>query len=138
MVSKMRWACPLLGLSLFLACLSVAGAAAAQPLDTAVTPQLNHLHEDLRLSPAQEAAWTAYTRAIAPNPEVDARHRATDSLLPTLPTPRRIALIAATMQADEQDFRRQGSAVTTFYAQLTAEQRRTFDAETLPSRGSPR
>jgi hypothetical protein len=128
----MRWA--FLTLSL---CLTPA-AAAAQPLDTTVTPQLSRLHAALQLSPAQEPAWTAYTRAISPNPDVEARHRATDSLLPTLPTPRRIALIAATMQADEADFRHQGVAVNAFYLQLTPSQRRTFDDQTLPSRGSPR
>ena len=128
----MRWA--LLPLCLFLA----PAAAVAQPLDTTVTPQLNRLHAALQLSPAQEPAWTAYTRAIAPNPDVESRHRATDSLLPTLTTPRRIALIAATMQADEADFRKQGVAVNAFYLQLTPNQRRTFDDQTLPSRGSPR
>jgi hypothetical protein len=127
----MRWA-------ILMAALGLASAAAAQPLDTAVTPQLNRLHDALRLTPAQEPAWTAYARAISPNPDVEARHRATDQLLPSLPTPRRIALIAATMQADEQDFRKQGAAVTAFYERLTPEQKKVFDAQTLPSRGSPR
>jgi len=131
-VTKMRWA--LLSLCL---CLAPA-AAAAQPLDTTVTPQLNRLHQALKLSPAQESAWTAYTRAIAPSADVESRHRATDNMLPSLTTPRRIALIAATMQADEADFRKQGVAVTSFYAQLTPSQQKTFDDQTLPSRGTPR
>jgi hypothetical protein len=130
-VGKMRWAILCLSLGL-------ASAAAAQPLDSSVTPQLNRLHDALHLTSAQEPAWRAYERAIAPNPDVEARHRATDQMLPSLPTPRRIALIAATMDADAADFRKQGAAVTAFYSQLTPAQRRTFDAQTLPSRGSPR
>jgi hypothetical protein len=54
-------------------------------------------------------------------------------MLPLLPTPRRIALIEATMTQDDADFRRQGAAVNAFYAKLTPEQQRTFDRDTLPS-----
>ncbi len=125
----MRWA--ILGLVLFL-------PAAAQAAEPAVSAQLIRLHDDLKLTSAQEAAWSAYTRAIAPNPEVEARHRATDAMLGSITTPRRIALIAATMAADEADFRKQGAAVSAFYDQLTPAQQKTFDAETLPSRGTPR
>ena len=126
----MRWAILSLGLLML-----PNAALAAEP---AVSAQLARLHQDLRLTPSQESAWDAYTKAIAPNPAVDARHRATDELLPSLPTPRRIALIAATMAADEADFRKQGAAVSAFYEGLTAQQQKTFDAETLPARGTPR
>jgi len=125
----MRWA--ILGLALLL-------PSAAAAADQAVNAQLIRLHDDLKLSAAQEGAWTAYTRAISPNSELEARRRATDAMLASIPTPRRIALIAATMAADEQDFRKQGAAVTAFYNQLTPIQQKTFDDETLPSRGSSR
>lgn len=115
--------------------MSPCAVLAAEP---AVSAQLARLHADLRLTPAQEAAWAAYTGAIAPSAEVEARHRATDRMLPSLTTPRRIALIAATMAADEADFRKQGAAVNAFYDQLTPAQQKTFDDETLPSRGTPR
>lgn len=130
MTFKMRWA--LVSLSL---CLLPFAAMAAEP---AVDAQLTRLHDDLRLTPSQEAAWSAYTRAIAPNPELEARHRATDQMLPSLTTPRRISLIAATMAADEADFRKQGAAVSAFYEDLTPQQQKTFDAETAPARGTPR
>jgi hypothetical protein len=127
----MRWAI------LFLQLLA-APCAAEAAARSAVSAQLARLHQDLRLTSAQEAAWDAYTKAIAPNPAVEARHRATDELLPSLPTPRRIALIAATMAADESDFRKQGEAVSAFYESLTPQQQKTFDSETLPARGTPR
>jgi len=52
-----------------------------------------------------------------------------------LKTPRRIALIDATMDQDVADFRRKGEAVTAFYARLTPDQQVIFDRETL-SQGS--
>jgi hypothetical protein len=117
----------------------MAAPAAAQPSSApAVSPELIRLHDDLKLSPAQEASWGAYTRAIAPSAAVDGRRRETDRMLPGLTTPRRIALIAANMAADEADFRKLGAAVTAFYGQLTPAQQKTFDDETLPGRGTPR
>ncbi|HEY8003798.1 MAG TPA: hypothetical protein VIE16_06185, partial [Phenylobacterium sp.] len=86
----MRWI--VLGFCAALA--SVGGAARAQQ---AVNADLIRLHDDLKLTDSQEAAWRDYTTAIAANPQAAARHRATTELLPTVPTPRRIALIEATM-----------------------------------------
>lgn len=120
----------ILALSAALACTAVAKAA-----EPAVSAELIRLHDDLRLTPAQESAWMDYARAIAPNRDLEARHRAADQMLSALPTPRRIALIAATMAADEADFRRMGDAVDAFYARLTPAQQTTFDAETVPSGG---
>lgn len=121
----MRWI--ILGFCLITA---MGGAARAAP---AVSAELIRLHDDLRLTDSQEQAWRDYTNAIAPDPQTEARHRATQELLPMVPTPRRIALIEATMTQDELDFRRQGAAVNTFYGKLTLEQQRMFDMDTLPS-----
>jgi protein CpxP len=108
-----------------------AGAAAAQPASL----QLARLHDALRLTSDQEPAWRAYAAAIAPGPAAEARHRQAEQLLPELPTPRRIALIEATMAADQADFHRQGLAVTRFYEQLSPAQQRIFDGETLAKPG---
>jgi periplasmic protein CpxP/Spy len=99
----------------------------------AVSAELIRLHDDLRLTESQETAWRDYTAAIAPDPQTVARHRATSELLPLVPTPRRIALIEATMAQDAKDFRKQGEAVTAFYGSLTLEQQKTFDRDTLPA-----
>jgi periplasmic protein CpxP/Spy len=98
----------------------------------AVSADLLRLHDDLQLSEGQEAGWRDYTQAIAPDPQVEARHRATADLLPAVPTPRRIALMQATMESDAVDFRRHATAVIAFYNQLTPAQQRTFDQETAP------
>lgn len=128
-------------------CLAAASTAAlAQPPqrsarrsgEQAVSADLIRLHDDLQLTDSQEAAWHDYTVAIAPNPETQARHQATSELLPMVPTPRRIALIEATMAQDDLDFRKQGAAVNAFYGKLTPEQQKVFDRDTLPSGSDPR
>jgi hypothetical protein len=113
--------------------LAVPAFAAPPAPRQAVTPELIRLHDDLHLSEAQETAWTQYVRAIAPNPASQARHRAAEELMPSVPTPRRIALMEAAMADDTADFRRQGAAVVAFYNQLTPEQQRTFDRDTVPN-----
>jgi len=98
-----------------------------------VTAELIRLHDDLRLSDIQEADWRAYTLAVSPSPDMLARHRATSELIPLVPTPRRIALIEATMAQDNLDFKKQSAAVNAFYNKLTPDQQKVFDRDTLPS-----
>lgn len=112
-------------------CAGLALAPAAQA-QQAVSAQLIKLHDDLNLSQDQEAAWRAYTTAIAPSAQADARHRAAGDLLPLVPTPRRIALIEANMADDQADFRRQADAVLAFYDRLTPNQQRALDRDTMP------
>ena len=107
----------------------LAGPAAAQDASAG----LGKLHDDLGLRPEQESAWRDYAAAVAPDPQAEARRRATDELLPNIPTPRRIALIEASLAQDVADMRRQGQAVMAFYSRLSPDQQRTFDVETLPS-----
>jgi hypothetical protein len=102
--------------------LGLVGCAAAQS-------RLTLLHDALHLSAAQEDAWKAYQRALF-DPQDAARARQTAELLPTLPTPRRLALIRAQMEADQQAFDRRAAAVTRFYDALTPDQQRTFDRQT--------
>jgi hypothetical protein len=111
----------------------LAPASALGQIDTAVSANLARLRQDLHLSDGQEAAWRRYAAAVSTDPQAAARRRAAMELLPTLPTPRRVALIEASMAQDAADFRRQGQAVLAFYAELTPEQQRTFDRDTLPT-----
>jgi hypothetical protein len=104
-------------------CVLLATGASAQ--QRAVST--GELHDALLLTAPQEDAWRAYQAAIAPNPELQKRHQATQMLLPQLPTPRRVALIEATTQADTADLHRQGEAIKAFYAGLSPDQQRTFD-----------
>lgn len=122
---------PILGLAL-----ALAGPAAAQ--SSPPPAALVRLHDALHLTPDQEPAWGAYAAAITPNATAQARHRQAEQLMPQLPTPRRIALIEATMATDQADFKLQGLAVIHFYDQLTPAQQRLFDSETLRPGGGSR
>ena len=117
--------------------MAVGGTARAAE---AVSAELIRLHDDLKLSDSQETAWSDYATAIAPDPQQAARHRATTELLPMVPTPRRIALIEATMAHDATDFKRQSAAVIAFYGKLTPAQQKIFDQDTLtlPSGSDPK
>jgi hypothetical protein len=116
----------LCGLVLGLACST---GAMAQP----APPRLGPLHDALHLTPEQEDAWREYVAAIAVNPQGEARHRAAQAMMPTLPTPRRIALMDATLEQDLADLRREGQAVIAFYGHLTPAQQAVFDRQTLQS-----
>lgn len=110
----------------------VGGSVQAQPPQPeAQRANLMALHDALHLSAEQEPAWRAYLRATTPDPQAEARRQAAASMLPKLPTPRRIDLITAAMQQDLDAFRRAGDAVKAFYNVLTPEQRATFDRQTL-------
>ena len=127
----------LLGLSVTLL---LVGGAAAQSSSLASSAGLIQLHDDLKLTPDQEPAWRDYTAAIAPTAQARTRHQAATQLIPQLPTPRRIALIEATMNADNADFHRQGEAVDRFYDRLSPNQQMIFDRDTLgptPGGGDP-
>jgi hypothetical protein len=99
---------------------------------------LSSLHQALRLDPSQEKAWQAY-RAEASIPTVaQDRRRAAAELFPTLTAPQRMDLVEAEMRQELTDLRRQSVALKAFYSTLTAEQRRIFDAQTLPPQNSGR
>ncbi len=88
----------------------------------------------LNITPAQEGAWNSYTKAMQP-PARDGSQRLDRDAFAKLTTPERIDRVQA-MQAERQTAERQrGEATKAFYAQLTPEQQKTFDSETLRSRG---
>ena len=94
----------------------------------------SQLHDALKLAPAQEPAWRAFLAASAPTPQQQAQAQATARLAPTLPTPRRLALIRSQLQADLAAFDRTAQVVTGFYGQLSPDQQAAFDRQT---RGEP-
>jgi hypothetical protein len=110
-------------------CLVAASGAIGQTTTTA--EKLARLHDSLNLTASQEDAWHSYTAVITSGGGAAARHQATQQLLPQLKTPRRIALIDATMAQDVADFQRQGEAVVDFYNHLTPDQQTIFDRETV-------
>jgi hypothetical protein len=120
-----------------LATVSVVAAIVLAPAGAALAQAQNagELHAALHLTLEQETAWRAYQQALEPDRVSQARHSSAQMMMAALPTPRRIDLIDANMQADVEQMHRQGEATKAFYASLTPEQQRVFDRETLPAPG---
>ncbi|HMV63086.1 MAG TPA: Spy/CpxP family protein refolding chaperone [Rhodocyclaceae bacterium] len=81
-----------------------------------------HLHEALKLTPEQEPAWQALMASEPtpmPAPTEDWR---------SLPTPERAERMLTRMKAHEAQMSAHVDALKTFYATLTPEQKKTFDA----------
>jgi protein CpxP len=87
------------------------------------TEHMAKLHDALKLTPAQEPAWTTFMAAMTP-----AAHATVDrAALANLSAPERmekhIAMAKTRIAAMEAHL----GALKTFYATLTAEQKKTFD-----------
>ena len=83
----------------------------------------------LKLSPAQEGAWSTYTAAMQPPTQRPARMDRAE--MAQLTTPQRIERMQAA-QAERQQFMNQRlDAVKAFYAQLTPEQQKVYDQQSL-------
>lgn len=95
------------------------------------------LKAKLKIMPAQESAWTAFTASMQPPARDGMRqtreqHAAERAELEKLTTPQRIdkmrALRAERHAKRSLEMDKRGEAVKTFYAALTPEQQKTFDA----------
>jgi protein CpxP len=110
----------------------VGSAAAAQQGSNALT----RMHDDLKLTSAQEPAWQQYMAVMASGAQLQSRHMSMQRMLPQLQTPRRLALLEASMSQDLMDFRHQSEAIRAFYDALTPTQQQAFDHDTAPGAGS--
>lgn len=88
--------------------------------------RLADLKQKLQITGNQEAAWNSFTAAMQPT----AQQRPNMAALAQLPTPERIDQMRALRQQRDAEMDRRADATKAFYAQLTAEQKKTFDAET--------
>jgi hypothetical protein len=89
--------------------------------------RLAEFKQKLQLTQAQEAAWTSYTAALKPAQF----NRPDRAELAKLSTPERIDRMRAARANRMAEMDRRGEATKTFYAALTAEQKKVFDAESL-------
>lgn len=87
--------------------------------------RLADLKGQLKLTAAQEPAWTSFTTAMQPG-ERTARLDRKD--MGKLTTPERIDRMRALRAQHAAEADRRGEATKTFYAALTPEQQKTFDA----------
>lgn len=84
------------------------------------------LKEQLKLTPAQEPAWATYTAALQPG---ERSARLDRQGMDKLTTPERIDRMRALRAQHAAEADRRGEATKAFYATLTPEQQKTFDAQ---------
>jgi hypothetical protein len=93
----------------------------------------------LKLTPAQEGAWTTFTAALKPPADMMGK-RADHAEIAKLPTPERIdkmkALHAQHTNEMNAAMDKRGDATKAFYATLTPEQQKVFDTATARFYGS--
>ena len=85
------------------------------------------LKEKLKITPAQEAAWTSFTAGTQMQPHAGPRPNRGD--FEKLTTPQRIDKMREMRTQHAAAADKRDEAVKTFYAALSAEQQKTFDAE---------
>lgn len=101
--------------------------------------RLAELKQDLKIAPAQEAAWTTFTAAMKPPVELQAK-RPDLAEMAKLTTPERIDKMKAvrTQHMGEMiaAMDQRGDATKALYATLTSEQKAVFDAADMRHRRS--
>lgn len=105
--------------------------------------RLQELKGKLQLTPIQESAWSQFSEALRARPAAAGAHAAMHQELGALSTPERLERMK-TLRAQHQSemnafMDRRLEATRAFYAALTPEQQKMFDAETarmMQARGS--
>jgi periplasmic protein CpxP/Spy len=85
----------------------------------------------LQLTPAQEGAWQAFTAAMKPPANLARPERGE---LAKLTTPERIDRMRSMRAARAAEMDKRADAAKAFYAALSPDQKKVFDAETAPGR----
>ncbi len=85
------------------------------------------LKQKLQITPAQEPAWTSFTSAMRPPAN---RQRPDRAALERMTTPERIDQMRTLRTQRMAEMDRRADAAKAFYATLSPEQKKVFDAET--------
>lgn len=100
------------------------------------------LKAQLKLTPAQESAWTSYTAAMKPPADLMKQHQADYTELAKLSTPERIDKMKSMRSQHMNDMSaamdQRGDAIKAFYATLTPAQQKVFDTHTMRPQGKGR
>lgn len=90
------------------------------------------LKAKLKITAAQEAAWTTFTASMQPPAHGPRPDRAE---FDKLSTPERIDKMRALRAERDAEMDKRGDATKAFYAALSPEQQKVFDANAMPHRG---
>jgi Spy/CpxP family protein refolding chaperone len=86
------------------------------------------LHDELKLTKAQEPAWSTFVNAVKPTPLANRPDRATWA---SLSAPARMEKMIAMSKERTARLEQHLQALNTFYATLTPEQKKVMDRHTL-------
>ncbi|MDO5624358.1 MAG: Spy/CpxP family protein refolding chaperone [Pseudomonadota bacterium] len=90
--------------------------------------RMTELKAQLHITPAQESAWNSFAAAMQPQPRGERPSRGD---FEKLTTPERIDRMQALHAERAAQMTARGNATKAFYAQLTPEQQKTFDARAM-------
>jgi hypothetical protein len=97
--------------------------------DAMMAKRQQELHDKLKLQSNQEAAWQRFATALKPGPRPEFPSR---DAIAKMSAPDRMDLELKHLKQHEIMMGQRLDALKAFYAQLTPEQKKTFDAETMP------
>lgn len=92
------------------------------------------LHDLLKLTPAQESAWTTYQAAIKPEP---AANHPDHAAMKALSAPERMSKMIEFSKQHTSKMEAHLSALNAFYGTLTAEQKKVFDDNVMGGARAP-
>lgn len=92
-----------------------------------VAKRATDIKAKLKLTPEQEGAWTSYAAAMKPSPHAKWPDR---SEIDKLTTPQRLDKMRELRNQHDAEMDKRDAATRAFYATLSAEQKKTFDANT--------
>lgn len=96
---------------------------------------LASLKAKLALTADQEAAWNAFTESSQRGPRLpQVDRKAMREEIGTLSTPERLDRMQAMSELRRARMAERAEAIKAFYAQLSPEQQKVFDAEAMPNR----
>jgi hypothetical protein len=90
--------------------------------------RLEKLHADLKLAPEQEAAWKAWSDPIRQQSAAMGDRMKERESMQKLPAPERMEKMLERMKEHQQKMEGHLGATRAFYNQLSAEQKKVFDA----------
>lgn len=96
-----------------------------------VAQRLMALKTQLALTPQQDSAWQTFAAAMQPSPDAWRQRVAMRTDLHTLTTPQRIDRMRALRSEHNAAMDQRLDATQAFYAQLSPEQQKTFDARAM-------
>ncbi len=101
----------------------------AEHMQARMEKKLSDLHDKLKLLPVQEPAWTTFTATLKPAPRPDAATRAQMRAdFEKLTAPEKGDFMLTKMKLHETMMSTKLEALKTFYASLTADQQKIFNA----------